>query len=238
MTGLRVEVSVVVPVYNEAESIASLNAGLEEALSGCRHEIVVVDDGSTDASRDEIARFPAFRCVSIPHAGKSAALAAGIRAARGDTIVTIDADLQEDPSHLSRLLRALDEGAALACGCRSPRVDGLWRKRIPSAIYRCFLLALFGRRFHDINCGFRAARRDVWDSVTWFPGAHRLVPLLVALNGGAVAQIPVPHRPRQLGQAKFDSPLRFIDGIRDALMVRFGRIPRERRIRLQEKTIG
>jgi dolichol-phosphate mannosyltransferase len=238
MSRSDLQFSVVVPVYNEAECIAFLYAGLEAALADYRYEIVLVDDGSTDASRAEIARFPAFRCVGIPHAGKSAALDAGIRAARAETIVAIDADLQEDPSQIPRLLAALDRGAALAIGCRTPRVDGLWRKRIPSAIYRGFLLLLFGMRFRDINCGLRAARRDVWDNIAWFPGAHRLVPLLLARRGFAVAQIPVSHRRRMHGQAKFDSPWRFFEGFRDLLRVRFGRIPRERTTSLQERVVG
>ena len=146
--------------------------------------------------------------------------------------------LQEDPAQIPRLLAELDDGAALVCGCRTPRVDGLWKKRIPSAIYGWLLTLLFGRRFHDINCGFRAARREVWRDVVWFSGAHRLVPLLVALRGGAVAQIPVTHRPRMRGQAKFDSPLRFFEGVRDLLRVRFGRIPRARQIPLQERVVG
>ena len=238
MTGAQIELSVVVPVYNEAESIASLHAGLDAALSDWRHEIILVDDGSTDASRAEIAKFPAFRCVSIAHAGKSAALDAGIHAARGKTIVTIDADLQEDPSHLSR------------CWPRWTRAPLSPAVAVPLA-WTVFGESGFPRRSTGVCCwpcsagGSATSIADseppvgeVWESVTWFSGAHRLVPLLVALDGGTVAQIPVPHRPRQRGQAKFDSPLRFIDGIRDAFMVRLGRIPRERRMPLQEKTIG
>ena len=231
------DISVVVPVYNESESIGFLYSGLEAALSGLNHEIVLVDDGSTDATRAEIAKYPAFRCITIPHAGKSAALDAGIQTARADTIVTIDADLQEDPAHILVLLDALHNGAALACGCRMHRADGLWRKRIPSAIYRSLLLLLFHRYFRDINCGLRAARRGIWEKVVWFEGAHRLVPLLVAIKGGVVAQIPVPHRRRMYGEAKFDSPLRFLEGIRDALKVRLGTTPRQADIRIREKVI-
>ncbi len=220
------ELSVVVPVFNEAESIGYLHAGLRAALSGFSHEIVVVDDGSTDASRQEIAKHPEFRCVSIPRSGKSRALAAGIEAATAGTIVTIDADLQEDPAQIPALLAALHGGADLAYGCRTPRVDGLFKKRIPSLIYRLLLLLLFQRDFRDINCGFRAARREVWRLVSWFNGAHRLVPLLVARSGGKIAPVPVRHRARVYGKAKYDSPLRGCEGLRDLLKVRLGMMDR------------
>jgi len=241
MTRRRVpapEISVVVPVYNEAESIAFLHSGLKAVLSDLYHEVIVVDDGSTDDSILEIAAFHDFRCIAIPHAGKSAALGAGIQAARAPVIVTIDADLQEDPAEIPRLLAALRGGADLACGVRTPRVDGFWRKRIPSRIYRFFLRALFGRDFCDINCGMRAARREVWQTIVWFEGAHRLVPAMVARRGGRLAQIAVRHRPRIYGKAKFDSPLRFLDGIRDALKVRFGMIHQDTALTYRERTIG
>jgi dolichol-phosphate mannosyltransferase len=227
-----------VPVLNEAESIAFLHSGLEAALAGLYHEVIVVDDGSTDNSITEIAAFHDFRCIAIPHAGKSAALDAGIEAARAPVIVTIDADLQEDPAEIPRLLAALRGGADLACGVRTPRVDGLWRKRIPSRIYRLFLRALFGRDFCDINCGLRAARREVWQAIVWFDGAHRLVPAMVARSGGRLAQIAVRHRPRIYGKAKFDSPLRFLEGIRDAVKVRFGLIHQQKTLAYRETTIG
>jgi dolichol-phosphate mannosyltransferase len=160
--------------------------------------------------------------VRIAHAGKSKALAAGIKAARGRTIVTIDADLQEDPGQIHELLRELDKGADLAVGYRCPRVDGLWKKRIPSFVYRQFLNILFGRDFRDINCGFRAARREFWKTIAWFDGAHRLVPAMAARQGSRIVEIPVRHRRRLYGEAKFDSPRRFLEGIRDACKLRFG----------------
>lgn len=215
-------ISVIIPAFNELECVEILRSELPRALQGLEAEIVVVDDGSSDGTGEALAQCPDFRVVRIEHSGKSAGLLAGTRAAKGDIVVMIDADLQEDPQQISGLLEKLKNGVAMVSGVRVGRADGLFRKRLPSRIYRFIIFVLFGRDFRDINCGLRAARRDTLLGLQWFAGAHRLLPLLVVQKGGRLIQAPVQHRPRRRGTAKYDSPVRFLSGLRDLLKVRLG----------------
>jgi dolichol-phosphate mannosyltransferase len=218
---MRTEVSVVVPAFNEAPAIARLHSGLSSALASLSAEIVIVDDGSTDGTAAEVGKYPAMRCLSIPRSGKSAALRAGIEAARADVVVMIDADLQEDPSQIAVFLDRLRGGADLVAGVRVARADSLWVKRLPSRFYNFLIRRLFRTPFRDVNCGFRASRRELLLQLRWFDGCHRLLPVMVARRGGVVREVPVRHSPRIHGEAKFDSPLRFLPAIADALRLRF-----------------
>jgi glycosyltransferase involved in cell wall biosynthesis len=219
---MKPTVSVVVPAYNESRGIARLNEALCYALADTSAEIVVVDDGSTDDTAAEIGKYAIFRVVSIARSGKSAALRAGIEAARSDVIVMIDADLQEDPSRIPDFVQQLRDGADLVTGVRVGRVDGFWTKRLPSRVYNFLMRRIFHTPFRDINCGFRAGRRELLMQLNWFEGCHRLLPVMVARRGGVVREIPVRHSPRIHGEAKFNSPGRFLPALADALRFRFG----------------
>lgn len=215
-------ISVIIPAFNELECVELLQSELPPALQGLDAEIVVIDDGSTDGTGEALAKCPDFRVVRIEHSGKSAALLAGMQAAKGETVVMIDADLQEDPQQLTELLEKFDDGVSMVSGVRVDRSDGLFRKRVPSRIYRFIIFVLFGRDYKDINCGFRVARRDYLLGLRWFAGAHRLLPLFVDQKGGKLIEAPVRHRPRRRGAAKYDSPMRFLGAIRVLLKVRLG----------------
>lgn len=224
MTDPLPAVSIVVPAFNEVESVALLAAELLPLAPALKAEVIVVDDGSTDGTAAAVSLHPGFRLVRIPHTGKTGALRAGIEAARAPLIVTIDADLQEDPAHIPQLLEALADGADMVSGCRALRADSWWRKRFPSAVFRFLLRLLFGARIRDINCGLRAARKRTFLSALPFEGAHRFVPLLVRRRGGAIREIPVAHQARRYGRPKYESPVRFVQALRDLL--RIARLPR------------
>ncbi|MBU1276120.1 MAG: glycosyltransferase family 2 protein [Proteobacteria bacterium] len=214
-------VSIIVPVYNEQEVIPSLFSGLAGLARELRAEIIVVDDGSEDASPQLLQSCEGFVYVRIAHSGKSAALAAGLDRARAPVSVTIDADLQEDPSHIPELLTLLEQGHDCAYGVRVLRQDSLWGKRLPSMVYNLLVFVLFGHNFRDVNCGLRAAPTQRLRSLEWNRGAHRLVPLLILRQGGRVKGMPVRHRRRPAGRSKYTSFRRYPLSLRHLLCLRF-----------------
>jgi glycosyltransferase involved in cell wall biosynthesis len=206
-----VRVTVIVPAYNEAGNVHLLVEELAPALAGLAAEILVVDDGSSDGTADRVPNTAPFRCLRLPRSGKTAALEQGFRAARGERIVTIDADLQEDPRHIRDLVALLDH-ADCALGVRRDRRDPLLTKKLPSRAYNLVVGLWFGRHFEDIDCGLRAFRRAAIGDLAFFEGAHRVFPLMVHRAGGRVATMVVRHRERRFEAAKFSSPLRFVRG--------------------------
>ena len=219
----RPRITVVVPAYNEAGNIRLLVEELAPAVAGLDAEILVVDDGSSDGTAERVPQAAPFRCLRLPRVGKTAALEQGFASARGEVIVTIDADLQEDPRQIPELVALLERGD-LVLGVRVDRRDPLLGKKIPSKIYNAMIAVWFGRWFADIDCGLRACRREVVATFEFFAGAHRLFPLMAHRAGVKVVTMPVRHRPRRFEQAKFSSPLRFLAGVRD--LVRVARKPR------------
>ena len=220
-------ISVVVPLYNEAESLATLHAELARAIES-NHlepaEFLFVDDGSRDgswsvvqqlASSDHRVRGIRFR----RNFGKAAALTAGFRAAKGSTIFTLDGDLQDDPAEIPRFLARLDEGYEVVSGWKRTRHDP-WHKVGPSRIFNRLVSGLTGCKLHDHNCGFKAYRREVLDEVTLYGELHRFVPVLAHERGFKVAEIVVNHRPRKFGRSKY-GVARFIKGLLDLLTVHF-----------------
>jgi glycosyltransferase involved in cell wall biosynthesis len=219
------QISAVVPLYNEAESLRELHTQLTAALdaSGRPWEILYIDDGSRDGSDRivaELAADPRVRGVSFRrNFGKSAGLATGFRLARGEWIVTLDADLQDDPAELPKLIARLEEGHDLVSGWKQQRRDPI-TKTLPSKLFNAVTGMVAGIRLHDFNCGFKLYRRDVCDSIEVYGELHRFMPALAHWRGFRVGEVPVHHRARKYGHSKF-GPARFINGFLDLLAASF-----------------
>ena len=196
-------VSVVVPVFNEEENMSILQSELRAALKGLDHELVFVDDGSTDRSAEKIEPAPNVQILRFEkNTGQSAALYAGIKAARGQTIVMIDSDLQNDPADISRLLAEISRGADLVCGYRTKRKDTV-AKRLTSRIAN-FVRSRFTKDYvRDTGCTLKAMRRECAAALVPFKGMHRFIPALIRGGGFKLVEIPVNHRPRRFGQTKY-----------------------------------
>jgi glycosyltransferase involved in cell wall biosynthesis len=220
------DLSVVIPAYEEAESLPELVRELTAVLEthGGSWEIVIVDDGSRDATADALERLAAadrrVRGVSFRrNFGKSAALATGFRVARGRAVVTLDADLQDDPSELPKLVTRLDEGYDLVSGWKQNRQDPI-SKTVPSRLFNAVTSWVAGVRLHDFNCGFKAYRRDVTLALEVYGEFHRFMPALAHWAGFRVTEVPVHHRRRKFGRSKF-GPSRFINGFLDLMSAAF-----------------
>ena len=220
------EVSIVVPAHNEAESLEILAAEIRGALDGggTSYELIVVDDGSTDATPAVLRRLAAadgrVRVVAQRRrAGQSAALAAGFRRARGAIVVTLDADLQNDPADIPRLLAELP-GFGLVCGVRTGRRDGGLR-RLSSRLANAVRNRVTGERIADVGCSLKACRADVLRRVPAFDGMHRFLPTLMRLEGARVKEVPVSHRPRLYGTTKYGVGNRLWRALADLAAVRW-----------------
>jgi dolichol-phosphate mannosyltransferase len=196
-------VSVVVPLYNEEQSVAMLQRELADALTGVDYEILFVDDGSQDETVARIAADPRTRVLRFKkNAGQSAAIFAGLQAVRSEVAVLIDGDLQNDPADIPRLLAEISRGADLVCGYRAQRKDTLL-KRITSRVAN-FVRSRFTRDgVRDTGCTLKAMRRDCIAALAPFKGMHRFIPALVKGAGYRLVEIPVNHRPRRFGQSKY-----------------------------------
>jgi glycosyltransferase involved in cell wall biosynthesis len=219
-------ISVVVPVHDEERSVGLLYEELQAALEPLREpwEAVFVDDGSTDGSFAALTRLhaaaPNVRVVRLRrNFGKSAALAAGFGVAEGETIVTIDGDLQDDPAEIPRLLAKLDEGFDLVSGWKTKRRDP-WRRRLPSRIFNAVTSRVSGLRLHDMNCGLKAYRAEVLRGLRIYGELHRFLPVLAHYRGYRVAELPVNHRPRTHGRSNYGME-RYVRGFLDLLTVSF-----------------
>lgn len=214
-------VSVVVPVFNEEENMPILQSELRAALSGLDHEIIFVDDGSTDRSVARIEADPRVRVVQFEtNTGQSAALYAGIKAARGEIIVMIDSDLQNDPADLPRLVQEISHGFDLVCGYRAKRKDTI-TKRLTSRIAN-FVRSRFTKDYvRDTGCTLKAMRRECADALVPFKGMHRFIPALIRGAGYRLVEIPVNHRPRRFGQTKYGFGSRAWRATMDMLGVRW-----------------
>jgi len=180
-----------------------LQSELRAALAGSDYEIVFVDDGSTDRSAEKIEPAPNVRIVRFEkNTGQSAALYAGILAARGQTIVMIDSDLQNDPADIPRLLQEISRGGDLVCGYRAERKDTI-TKRLTSRIAN-FVRSRFTKdRVRDTGCTLKAMRRECAAALVPFKGMHRFIPALIRGAGYRLVEVPVNHRPRRFGQTKY-----------------------------------
>jgi len=220
----RPELTAVVPAYNEVESLPTLLGELRAALdaTGRRWELVLVDDGSTDGSGElllsEAARDARLVVLRFEkNAGQSAALAAGLARARGDVVVTLDADLQNDPADIGSLLAAL-AGADVVSGVRAKRHDS-WIRLVSSRIANATRRAVLGDKVTDIGCSLKAYRREVLEGLPMFVGVHRFLPALCSFRGARVVEVPVHHRPRTRGVSKYGMGNRLWRGIHDLVGV-------------------
>jgi glycosyltransferase involved in cell wall biosynthesis len=218
--------SALVPAYNEAESLRELNRELVTALDGMGlpWEILYVDDGSRDGTDKVIeelcAADPRVRGILLRrNFGKSAALATGFKAVRGEFVATLDADLQDDPSELPRLLQALEGGLDLVSGWKVKRLDP-WSKTLPSKLFNAVTSRVAGVRLHDFNCGFKLYRREVVDALEVYGELHRFLPALAHWRGFRVGELGVNHRARKFGKSKFGAA-RFVNGFLDLLAAAF-----------------
>jgi glycosyltransferase involved in cell wall biosynthesis len=221
------DISVVVPVLNEEDSLPILHQRLTEALvdSGYSYEIIIIDDGSTDRSfeimrqlqaEDEHLRVVRFR----RNYGQTPAFAAGFDRARGDVVITIDADLQNDPADIPALMEKMAEGFDVVSGWRVDRQDRFLDRRLPSIMANRLIGWTTGVRIHDYGCSLKAYRRDVLKDVRLYGELHRFIPALAYAAGARVTEIPVGHHPRRFGKTKYGLS-RTLKVFLDILAVRF-----------------
>ncbi len=208
------KLSIAIPVYNEEESLTELYEKLMESIQPCLrgglisdYEILFIDDGSVDASyeriqeigkRDSHVHWIIFR----KNFGKAAALQAAFRNMTGDLIITMDADLQDDPVEIGNFIRKLDEGYDLVSGWKVNRLDPL-EKRLPSKVFNYVTSRLSGVKLHDFNCGYKAYRKEVAKSLDIYGELHRYIPVLAYRKGYRITEIPVHHNKRKFGKSKY-----------------------------------
>ena len=207
-TPLRI--SIVVPLYNEEESIDELYRQLTSALEayGEDYEVIIVDDGSTDSSFEKLSQIheqdERWRIVQFRrNFGQTAGFAAGFDQARGDIVITIDADLQNDPADISLLMAKIDEGYDIVSGWRVDRKDTFLSRRLPSIIANRMISRTTGVALHDYGCSLKAYRSEVVKNTDLYGELHRFVPALASGYGVRVAEVPVNHRTREFGQSKY-----------------------------------
>ena len=195
--------SVIVPLYNEEANLPILQEELRTALSGLDYEVIFVDDGSVDRTVEQITTAPNIRLIRFEkNAGQSAAIYAGLTAARGLTVVIIDGDLQNDPADIPRLLAEIARGADLVCGYRVKRQDTAV-KRLTSRIANAVRSRYTKDGVRDTGCTLKAMRRECVSTLFPFKGMHRFIPALVKGSGYRLVEIPVNHRPRRFGQSNY-----------------------------------
>lgn len=204
------DLSIVVPIFNEEENVAALHGEVVAALekSAIAYELILVDDGSTDGSlrllREIAAGDMRVKVISFRrNFGQTAAMAAGFDAASGKVVIPMDGDLQNDPADIPKLLRQIDEGFDVVSGWRRDRKDAFLNRTLPSILANGFISRMTGIRLHDYGCTLKAYRREVLDGINLYGEMHRFVPALVSQFGAKVTEIPVGHRPRVHGTSKY-----------------------------------
>jgi dolichol-phosphate mannosyltransferase len=214
-------ISVVVPLYNEEGNVAELQRQIETALATRDYEIVLVDDASTDNTLANIPGGERVRVIQFEkNSGQSAAMHAGIHSARGDVIVTLDGDLQNDPADIPAMLTMLNQGWDLVCGYRQKRKDTAF-KRLQSRIANAVRARFVGDGVRDTGCTLKAMRRDCREALLLFNGMHRFIPALIRNMGWRVTELPVNHRARVSGVSKYGFGNRAWRATMDMLGVRW-----------------
>jgi glycosyltransferase involved in cell wall biosynthesis len=234
---MHTDISIVVPLFNEEESLPELIDWIEKVCAehGYAHEVIMVDDGSTDDSwkvvQELAQQYPAVKGIKFQrNYGKSAALNEGFKAASGNVVITMDADLQDSPDEVPELYRMVTaDGFDLVSGWKKVRYDNAVTKNIPSKLYNAVNRSISGIKLHDMNCGLKAYRRNVVKSIEVYGEMHRFIPVLAKAAGfRKIGEKIVQHRARKYGHSKFGWE-RFINGFLDLLsiqfMSRFGKKP-------------
>ena len=221
----KVDLSIIVPIFNEEESINILFLEIKENIDeNYNWELIFINDGSTDSSREVILKL----CQSNPNIlffdsninkGKSEALHKGFQECSGDIVITLDADLQDDPKEIINFIKKIKEGNDLVSGWKKNRKDPI-SKTIPSKIYNSVLRFLFKIKLNDYNCGFKAYKKDVVKTLNLYGGLHRFIPVLAKQNGFIISEIVVNHRERKYGQSKYGTS-RMLHGFFDLITTLF-----------------
>lgn len=221
------EISLTIPVYNEAENLPELHSELVTVLEklGRPFEIIFIDDGSTDPSwsalKDLQGQDGRVKLIRLrKNFGQTAALAAGFDYARGEIIVSLDADLQNDPNDIPRLIQKTEEGYDIVSGWRKSRKDRFFSRRLPSIIANRLISWLTGVRLHDYGCTLKAFRREVIKNIKLYGELHRFIPAIASQLGVSIAEVKVNHRPRRHGRSKY-TIFRFTKVILDMVTVKF-----------------
>ena len=226
-TGRDPEISVVLPVFNEAENLKELQRELAGTLekTGRSFEVILIDDGSTDASWPTLLglqkKDPQVKVIRLRrNFGQTAALVAGFDYASGDIIISLDADLQNDPNDIPLFIQKIEEGYDIVSGWRKSRKDKFLTRRVPSIIANRLISGLTGVRLHDFGCTLKAFRSEVIKNVKLYGELHRFIPAIASQLGVEIAEVEVNHRPRTHGKSKY-SIFRFTKVILDMLTVKF-----------------
>ena len=221
-----VYISIVIPVYNEEESITELHNKIKETLENINkdYEIIFVDDGSNDKTLEILDRIhqsnDKVKAISFQrNFGKSAALSVGFKEAAGDIVITMDADLQDDPQEIKRFIEKLNEGYDMVSGWKYKRKDPL-TKRIPSKFFNFLTRVSTGIKIHDFNCGFKAYKKEVIKNIKIYGELHRYIPVIAKWNGFKVGEIKVLHHQRKYGKSKYGSS-RLFKGFLDLITIKF-----------------
>ncbi len=224
----RIDISIVIPVFNEEENLPILIPQIAEVLRplGKTYEMIFVDDGSTDRSRqllkEMVSQYPQIRILGFKkNCGETAAGAAGLKEARGEIVITIDADLQNDPKDIPTMLEYLKD-YDMVTGWRQKREDS-WVKRITSRIANRIRNQLSGETIRDSGCTFRAYKRECLQNIKLYKGMHRFMPTLVKMEGFRVIEIPIAHHPRKFGVSKYTTWNRMWRAFIDLLVVKWMR---------------
>ena len=219
------EISIVVPLFNECQNLAPLVTALDRALAvaGRSYEVIFVNDGSSDATGDRLDEIGDDR-VKVVHFrrnfGQTAALMAGFNYARGNVIIAMDGDMQNDPADIPKLLEKLEQGYDVVSGWRVNRQDATLRRNLPSKLANWLISALSGVHLHDYGCTLKAYRRSVLRDVRLYGEMHRFIPIYAAWNGGRVTETPVKHYPRVHGKSKYGLE-RMVKVVLDLLVLGF-----------------
>jgi glycosyltransferase involved in cell wall biosynthesis len=235
------DLTILLPVFNEKDNLASLVDEIKAALGplGKTYEVLFVDDGSTDGSLTLLHKLesdePQVRVIEFDsNFGQSAALGAGFRGARGEVVVTLDSDGQNDPADIPKLLKLLENKSVDAvCGVRTKRIDS-WQKRFASRFANWVRNKVSGDSIQDTGCSLKAFRKECLDDFFYFYGMHRFFPTLLRMSGYQVIETPVNHRPRTRGLSKYSTRNRLIHPFLDLLAVRWMK-DKQLRYRIRER---
>ena len=226
MNDSNIKLSIIVPLYNEEESIPQLAEEIRDAVKklSLEYELIFIDDGSKDGSFKQIISLASsdsrIKCLRFRrNYGKAAALSEGFKEANGELVITMDSDLQDDPSEIGALIDKINEGFDVVSGWKKSRKDP-WSKKLPSKLFNLVTGIMSGIRIHDFNCGLKIYKADVIKTISVYGEMHRYIPVLAKLAGFSVTEVVVNHRARLYGKTKFGAD-RFLKGFLDLVTVIF-----------------